>query len=172
MRNRRTVWFICLLLIFSLIIGGCTLPFRRPAPQRQPTPTPEPQAPGPQTQPVPGQPGAGTTQMADRITDIATDVQGVDAAVTVVVSNLALVGVTLERDAADTRDEVEIKKEVATRIENEEPSIVNAYVSANPDIIKQLRDIARGIERGEPISTFFDQLTEILQRMRAETGND
>ncbi|MBS4021585.1 MAG: YhcN/YlaJ family sporulation lipoprotein [Dethiobacter sp.] len=172
MVNRRFVLIVCLILIFSLLLGGCTLPFRRPAPERVPerTPTPQPADPTPRTQPVPGQQRPGAIEMAEQVAEIATDVQGVDSAVAVVVSNLALVGVTLDRGEVAARDQAAIKREVSKRIEDEEPSIVNAFVSANPDIIKQLQDISRGIRRGEPISTFFDQITDILARMRAETN--
>ncbi len=173
MKNRRLLLAVCLLVIASLVLSGCTLPFRRPAPQRVPerTPTPQPANPTPRTQPMPGQQQPGAVNMAERLTDIATDVQGVDSAVVIVVSNLALVGITLDRGEADTRGADEIKQQVANRIEDAEPSIVNTYVSANPDIVKQIRDISRGIQRGEPISTFFDQITDILERMRAEKGN-
>jgi YhcN/YlaJ family sporulation lipoprotein len=109
--------------------------------------------------------------MANRVADIATDVRGVDDAVVVVISNLALVGITLDRQEG-AGNEVEVKRQVAERIEDQEPSIVNAYVSANPDIVRQLNEISRGVARGEPISGFFDQLTEVLQRMRAEDSQN
>jgi len=172
LRTKRIISVICLLLIISLV-AGCTLPFRRPEPQRQPerTPTPQPQTPAPRTQPVPGQPGPAAMDMANRVADIATDVRGVDDAVVVVISNLALVGITLDRQEG-AGNEVEVKRQVAERIEDQEPSIVNAYVSANPDIVRQLNEISRGVARGEPISGFFDQLTEVLQRMRAEDSQN
>ncbi len=173
MINRRLLLAVSLILVFSLLlsVAGCTLPFRRPEPQRVPerTPTPQPADPTPRTQPVPGQQQPGAVAMAERLADIATDVEGVESSTVVVVSNLALVGITLER--GDAADESEVKKEVARRIEDEEPSIVNAYVSANPDIVSQLEEISRGIQRGEPISTFFDQIVDILSRMRAETSD-
>jgi YhcN/YlaJ family sporulation lipoprotein len=172
LKTKRIITVICLLLIISLV-AGCTLPFRRPEPQRQPepTPTPEPQTPAPRTQPAPGQPGPDVMEMANRVADIATDVPGVDDAVVVVISNLALVGITLNREER-AGNEVEVKRQVAERIEDREPSIVNAYVSANPDIIRQLKEISRGVTKGEPISGFFDQLTEVLQRMRAEDSQN
>jgi YhcN/YlaJ family sporulation lipoprotein len=172
MFNRRLILTVCIILIFSLVLSGCTLPFRRPVPERAPERSPgsDPPDPTPRTQPVPGQQRPGAIEMADRIVEIATDVEGVDSAVAVVVSNLAMVGVTLDRGEAAVRDQNEIKKEVSRRIEEEERSIVNAYVSANPDIVGQLREISEGVQRGEPISTFFDQIVDILERMRAETA--
>ncbi|NLZ38463.1 MAG: YhcN/YlaJ family sporulation lipoprotein [Firmicutes bacterium] len=180
MKNKKLKYFLSLLLITSFLISGCSL-FRRPEPERQPVPqtpapdltpqnpniNPAPQPQEPQQQPQ-RQPTPETTELAERIADIATDVDGVDNSVVVVISNMALVGITLERDSA--AQEKEIKKEVAKRIEDREPSIVNAYVSANPDLVKQLQDISRGIQRGEPISSFFDQITDVLSRMRAETN--
>lgn len=181
MKNKRLLLLLSVLLVATLILSGC--PFQRPAPERQPVPQqPVPQTPAPvpgtpaptpdqvpQVQP-PGQPGPNANEMATRIADIATGVEGVDNATVVVISNLALVGITLERDQA--RNESEVKKEVAKMIEDRETGIVNAYVSASPDIVKQLQEISRGIQRGEPISTFFDQITEVLRRMRAETANN
>lgn len=156
MKQRRCLYLVCLLVIVSLLAAGCPIPLRRPAPERQP-------------EQAPGMPAPGAMEMANRIADIAAEVQGVDAAVVVAIANLALVGVTLDRAEAQARGEVEIKQEVARTIEEREPAIVNAYVSANPDIVQQLRDISSGIQRGEPVSEFFEQLAEILRRMRAET---
>jgi YhcN/YlaJ family sporulation lipoprotein len=180
MKNKRILLILSLLLVVSLLISGCP-PFRRPVPERQPVPdqqAPQGQVPAPQpTDPAPGpgvqprtQPGPNAMDLANRVSDLATDVQGVDNAVVVVISNLALVGITLERN--NPRNDTEVKQEVASTIEDREPSIVNAYVSASPDIVRQLEQISRGIQRGEPISTFFDQITEVLRRMRAESGNN
>ncbi|MDW7651552.1 MAG: YhcN/YlaJ family sporulation lipoprotein [Bacillota bacterium] len=176
MKSRRFLLFLSIVLAVTMIVSGCAT-FRRPAPERQPVPQqdrqdPEdinrPGAPAPRTQP--GQPDPDANDLANRVADMATDVEGVDDAVVVVISNLAMVGITLERDQAAERNENEIKQEVSRIIEDREPSIVNAYVSANPDIVRQLEEISGGIQRGEPISTFFDQITEVLQRMRAETN--
>lgn len=182
MKNKRFYLLLSILLVAALVISGC--PFRRPVPERQPIPEqqpapdarqdpaqiPRPDAPAPRTQP--GQPGPDATDLANRIADMAKDVEGVDNATVVVISNMAMVGITIERDQAQQRNENEIKQEVSRIIEDREPRIVNAYVSANPDIVRQLEEISRGIQRGEPISTFFDQITEVLQRMRAETNNN
>ncbi|NLM51249.1 MAG: YhcN/YlaJ family sporulation lipoprotein [Firmicutes bacterium] len=184
MKKQKFFVFVALLLVATLFLSSCSL-FRRPEAERQPAPeinkAPNSQVEQqrlqqqrqvvPQEQPQ-DQPRTNAQQLAERIADIATEVDGVDQSVVVVISNLALVGVTLEREETAERGEEQIKREVARRIEKQEPSIVNAYVSANPDIIKQLRDISQGIERGEPISSFFDQITDVLNRMRAETGNN
>jgi YhcN/YlaJ family sporulation lipoprotein len=176
-KNRKFLLLLSLLLVVSLLISGCP-PFRRPAPERQPVPeqrTPDPAPQPTDPSPDPGvqprtQPGPNANDLANRVADMATDVQGVDNAVVVIISNLAMIGVSLERNNA--RDEAEVKREVANTVEDREPSIVNAYVSANPDIVRQLEEISRGIQRGEPITTFFDQITEVLRRMRAESGNN
>ncbi|MCW3489570.1 YhcN/YlaJ family sporulation lipoprotein [Dethiobacter alkaliphilus] len=181
MKSKRLLILLSILLVMSLILSGCP-PFQRPAPEPRPAPDQQPPPETRQdpqdirrpnqdpTRPQPDQPGPDATDLANRVADIATDVEGVDDAVVVVISNLAMVGITLE-DGAEGR-EVEIKQEVSSTIEDREPGIVNAYVSADPDIIRQLEEISAGIQRGEPISTFFDQITEVLQRMRAETNEN
>lgn len=170
MKNKRFIAGLCLLLALSLLAGGCQFPMRRPVPERQQedtTPTPaEEQTPPPRTQQV--EPQRNADDIAERAADIAEKVEGVKSSVVVVISNLALVGLTLERDVAEPD---KIKEEVAKRIETNERSIVNAYVSASPDIVKQLEEISAGIQRGEPISSFFDQITDVLKRMRAESSN-
>ncbi|MFW0861755.1 MAG: YhcN/YlaJ family sporulation lipoprotein [Dethiobacter sp.] len=124
--------------------------------------------PAPDLNVKPRRPTPEAMDLAEQIADAATKVEGVDNAVAIVISNLAMLGITLERDTA--RNEVEIKREVAKIVEERQPRIVSAYVSANPDIIRQLQEISSGIQRGEPISTFFDQISEVLRRMRAETN--
>lgn len=179
MKNKRLILTLSLLLIITLLISGCP-PFRRPEPERQPVPAPapvpeiqrpqqQPAVPAPDMNVQPQRPGPEAMDLAEQIADAATKVEGVDTAIAVVISNLAMVGITLDRDTA--RDEVEIKREVARIVEERQPRIVNAYVSANPDIIQQLQEISRGIQRGEPISTFFEQISDVLRRMRAETNS-
>ena len=179
MKNKRLILTLSLLLIITLLISGCP-PFRRPEPERQPVPAPapvpeiqrpqqQPAVPAPDMNVQPRRPGPETMDLAEQIADAATKVEGVDTAIAVVISNLAMVGITLVRDTA--RDEVEIKREVARIVEERQPRIVNAYVSANPDIIRQLQEISRGIQRGEPISTFFEQISDVLWRVRAETNS-
>ncbi|NLP36232.1 MAG: YhcN/YlaJ family sporulation lipoprotein [Firmicutes bacterium] len=183
MKKKKFFLFLVLLLVVTLFLSSCSW-FRRPEAERQPVPDTGPRQntetqrqrmpqQQPQQQVVPQeQPRPDAQQMAERIADIATEVEGVDRSVVVVISNMALVGITLERQETAERGEEQIKKEVAARIEKKEPSIVNAYVSANPDIIKQLTDISQGIERGEPVSSFFDQIADVLNRMRAETDDN
>ncbi len=176
MKNKRIILILTVLLIATLLTSGCP-PFRRPEPERRPDPAPAPEIQVPQQQPAvpapdlnvqPRQPAPEAMDLAEQIADAATRVEGVENAVAIVIANLAMVGITLERDTA--RNEVEIKREVAKLVEERQPRIVSAYVSANPDIIKQLQEISRGIQRGEPISEFFDQIGEVLRRMRAETN--
>jgi YhcN/YlaJ family sporulation lipoprotein len=133
------------------------------------TPTPQPVDPTPGAQPPPVGQREGAAEIADRIVEVATNVQGVDSAAAVVVGNVALVGITLERDAARNQDE--IKREISRLVEVQEPGIVNAFVSANPDIFKQLQDISGRMQRDEPIDTFFDEIMDIFERMRAETAD-
>ena len=70
-----------------------------------------PQQQTPRVQPE-GQPTPDAMQMAEKIADIATDVEGVDNSVVVVISNMALVGITLERDETAQRGEKEIKQKL------------------------------------------------------------
>lgn len=174
MKNKKFIVFFFLFLTAALYLAGCSY-FRRPEAERQPVPDTrmeqsraENKRPDPEEQPD-EQPRMETTEMAERIADIAAKVDGVDRSVVVVISNMALVGITLEREETAAKGEKEIKEEVARQIEDREPSIVNAYVSANPDLVKQLRDISQGIQEGEPISAFFDQITDVLNRMKSES---
>ncbi|NLM46344.1 MAG: YhcN/YlaJ family sporulation lipoprotein [Firmicutes bacterium] len=184
MQNKKLILLVFLMLAASFLLHSCAW-FRRPEAERQPLPrtneqkdmqqqerqqTQDMRRQTPQVQPN-DQPRTDTMDLAERISKIATGVDGVDRSVVVVISNMALIGVTLEREETSQAGDEALKKEVARRVEAEEPSIVNAYVSANPDIVKQLQDISSGITRGEPISTFFDQITDVLRRMKAESGN-
>lgn len=171
MKNKRFIAMLTLVLALGLLAGGCQL-LRRPMTeqQRQQDTTPDiskdQQTPPPRTQQV--EPQRSADDVAERVAEIAENVQGVESSVVVVISNLALVGITLDRDVNEPD---RVKEEVAKRVENNERSIVNAYVSANPDIVKQLEEISAGIKRGEPVSSFFDQITDVLQRMRSENPN-
>ena len=148
MNQKKFILLVILMLMASFLLCSCAW-FRRPEPERQPLPrtneeqdtrqqerqqTRDMRRQTPQVQPD-DQPGTDTMDLADRISKIATGVEGVDRSVVVVISNMAMIGVTLDREETSRAGDEALKKEVARRVEEKEPSIVNAYVSACPDLV-------------------------------------
>lgn len=163
MKNRKVRLLLCALLAMLMLLPvGCRRAQDQSLPnpdQRQDLDTPDTSLPNP-----------GVVDTAKNAADMATSVQGVDSAVAVVITNMVLVGIRIESNMAE--DEENIKEEVARRIRADEPNIATVYVSADPDIFQRLQEISQGIRRGEPITSFFDQLTEVVERMRVETDEN
>ncbi|MGE5379774.1 MAG: YhcN/YlaJ family sporulation lipoprotein [Methylocystaceae bacterium] len=112
--------------------------------------------------------------MADRFANIAKQVSGVKAATVVVNRNTgmgakantytAMVGIELTsnmKGSASTR----IKKEVADKIKANDKSVTKVLVTTDPNLITRLKDIATGVIKGKPVSSFATEINELAKRI-------
>lgn len=97
------------------------------------------------------------------MTEIATQMPQVESATSIVLGRYTLVGInldpTLDRGRAGT-----IKYSVAQAL-HEDPQGANALVTADPDLVQRIRELADHINKGRPISGLADELADIAGRI-------
>lgn len=100
---------------------------------------------------------------ADRMTKLATSINGVKQATAVVVGNYTLVGIdvdpTIDRNRVGT-----IKYSVAQALKDD-PQGKNALVTADTDIMHRLRELNKKIAQGHPIAGLTDEIADIAARI-------
>ncbi len=154
MRNK---WL--LILAFTLVltsITGCAV-YRRPTPN---TPSvPNPATPNNQVQPT----------VADQIIQQVNAMPQVKGSYAVVLGNVAMVGIDL-RDRLSGEQENALKTRISTEVKQKMPALAEVWVSADPDLVVRIRDLAARIGRGEPVSGFMDQITALFKKLQPKSS--
>lgn len=153
--NRRVTAAI---LIFIFLFA--VLSFTACSPQKRPAPTPDQQvpAPGPDTTPQATEDNKKADMLASKISDMSE----VNSATVVLADRNAWVGVDLK---AQTNLTDTVKDNIIDRVKKEDKDIKTVYVTADADTVTRLRNIARDIAGGRPLSGFMDELNEIGNRI-------
>ncbi len=146
--------------LFLALFSGCSL--RNPAPERrdnQPETAPEQDQRQPETQ----------ENRAERIAENVLNVPGVESAYVLTVSNIAIIGLTLDNSSSNN-NETAIIDEVSARIIRDEPVIADALVTTEPTTVAEIKKISTSIQEGEPVYTFWDEISAIINKIRTD-GN-
>ncbi|HBK84837.1 MAG TPA: hypothetical protein DDZ53_02255 [Firmicutes bacterium] len=151
MRKQFIFSLVVMLIIASL--AGC-MPFRRPTPT--PTPT-NPITPTPQSTVQP--------TAADRVIKIVNAMPEVKTSYALVVGNVAMVGVDL-RDKLTADKENALKTRISADTKRQMPELAEVWVTSDPDLVTRIRNLASRISRGEPITGFFDEITNIAKKLQ------
>lgn len=162
--------FLLVLLLLTLLVSGCQTEQRKPLETK------------PQDQT--GLSDSDRRILADRLSRLATDVNGVQKA-TVVITDITLAkdskntGATAnsasETDISgmivmlgisvnDQVNEEKIKNDVRDKLKASDKRISQVLVTSDPELLKKINDVAAGIIKGEPISEMdLKQLGEKLK---------
>ncbi|MBU8906729.1 YhcN/YlaJ family sporulation lipoprotein [Desertibacillus haloalkaliphilus] len=106
--------------------------------------------------------------VANHLSELATNVNGVNHAVTVVAGQYAVVGL----DVNATLDQSEvgaIKYQVAESLQDD-PYGDHVVITADTDILTRLRDMQSEIDRGKPAHLFLEELASIVGRLMPITS--
>ncbi|MGE5416976.1 MAG: YhcN/YlaJ family sporulation lipoprotein [Acidobacteriota bacterium] len=173
---------LALTLVFSaLTIGGCGTASKKPVtpptttprngvttPMTPRTTTPPNTVTKPALKPVGPMSVSESRKLADRLTNEATKVKGVRSATVVVqpANNrvTAMVGLTLDTTVKGTRTDM-IKRDVTTRLQKTDKRVTRVLVTTNPDLVKRIQDIARGVISGKPVQSFATEISELTRRI-------
>jgi len=172
---------VTLLLVFVLVIGlvtatGCL--------RDEPPATPAPDAD--QTKPMERKEGktaeekadnateksptvAGATARAEDVAESATKVDGVKRAYVVVIGNTALIGLDVDKDI-EAKQTTDLKQQVEKRVKKENKAIEVTSITADPNLVERIKRIADGIAEGKPLTSFLDEIAEILRRISPATN--
>lgn len=158
--KRYFIWLVGALMIIMLVGVACA-PAQKPTPQapdveprtyqnQAPVPAP-PQTPTPGTPTTPVMP----TTLADKIADDVVDMEGVKSAYVFVIGRTAFVGVNLDKEMDDTKVD-SLKEQITEKVKSDR--ITQVLVSADPDLVEQIRDIAEGRSTPDAIGDLYTRL--------------
>ncbi len=157
---------LSLLLTLTLCItctAGCT-PAKKPLP---PAPRTAPRTPAPGVSRMPTT-SPELNRIATKLAAEADKVPGVKKATVVLSGNMAYVGLDLQADIEAGRTNA-VKRDVAVRVKNADKRLTNVYVSTDADIVTRIKRVSEGIRKGQPVSSFDRELTEIGRRIVPRT---
>jgi len=148
-------------LTLAVFLGmmGCAMQKR---PESQPDTRPR------MTQPITyrtpnAAPNVTNLRVANHVADAVTRLREVDSSVVFLADRTAYVAVVLEKDyrAGLTG---RLKSKISRQVKRIDPSVRTVYVSTNPDFVARMRDYARDVQQGRPITGLIDNFRKIIQR--------
>lgn len=150
--------------VVAMLLSACNTPNNPPANQAAPPPNQQPIQTQrvQQTAPTP-QYNQSPQAKAQRLVQLATRVKNVNDATAVVLGNYAIVGIDVK--ATLDRPEVGVIKYSVAEALKEDPQGANAIVTADPDIVQRLREMAADIRSGRPIAGILEELADIVGRI-------
>lgn len=107
------------------------------------------------------------SQQADHIAQVLTGIPGVERAYVLLTGRLALIGIDLKSDISGSKIDT-VKYSVKEAAERTGPGY-KAVVTADVDTVTRIRKMAAGVRAGRPVSSFADELADILSRLLPET---
>jgi spore cortex protein len=103
-------------------------------------------------------------QVADEAQIKTENLDEVRHANVIVTNRNAYVAVVLENESkGDVRKELEDK--ISDQVKSSDESILNVYVSSNPDFVDRMSDYADEIQSGRPLGGLVEEFTEMVQRV-------
>lgn len=170
--KRQLLLILVMSFIAAALIPGC-LSQRRPVPDVTPTPQ---QRPAPDTSPVPlpdtpggsvnREPTADSMQdskRAETLKDRIEDLSDIKSATVVVSGNTAYVGVDIAAKLQGKMTD-QLKEKVIDKAKQTDTGLSRVYVSADVDTISRLKNYAKDIRDGKPISGIIQQVDEMFRR--------
>lgn len=158
MRKRSLIIVLAVVLLVSFLAISCS-PAQRPGPVEQP---PAPANPAPNRNDNNNNMTNEESAKADRLAERIARMKDINSATVVLADNSAWVGVDFKANVSLTEG---VKDEITRIVKNEDKSIDTVYVTADADTVTRLRNIARDIAAGRPVSGFIDELREMGKRI-------
>lgn len=149
--KRYFIWLVGV-VVMALLIGVACSPAQKPTPQ---APSVEPKTYGNQSPPS-GTAPVMPANLADSIANDVADMEGVKSAYVFVVGRTAFVGVNLDQEMDDAKVD-SLKKQIANEIKRND-RITQVMISADPDLVEQIRDIAEGRSTPDAIGDLYTRL--------------
>lgn len=109
-------------------------------------------------------------EIAEHLTNLVTRVPEVNDATTVVIGDLAVIGVDVNAEL-DRSEVGTVKYSVAEAIQSD-PYGAHAFVTADVDTISRLKEMRKEIEAGHPVAGIMDELAAIVGRLMPVTPGE
>lgn len=168
--RRKALTILVLIMVVSSLTAGCARdqdkqPARRPVTPQERSTTRDSTLTRKAQQPTTQTTTTEARKLADMLTNRATAIDGVRSATVVVqpANNryTALVGLTLDSDVKGDQTEA-IKKQVTTKLDQADKRVTRVLVTTNPDLVRRIEDIARGVLAGKPAQSFAEEIAEVI----------
>lgn len=106
-----------------------------------------------------------TTRMevADRAAEKISSMPEIDRANVIVTDNNAYVAAKLDPSTKHLTNKTESK--ISDQVKLVDPDIDRVFVSVNPDFYDHMNEYADDIRSGRPVSGFFEEFSQMIQRM-------
>ncbi|MDV7763125.1 YhcN/YlaJ family sporulation lipoprotein [Peribacillus simplex] len=109
-------------------------------------------------------------ETAQRLTGLAKSIPEVNDATAVVLGKYAIVGIDIDQDIE--RSQVgTIKYSVGETLKHD-PNGANAIIVADPDLNERVREVAKDIKDGKPVTGILNELADITSRVIPEVPGD
>lgn len=108
-----------------------------------------------------------SSNLSQRATQIAKDINsidGVEKATVIITGETALIGLNLTNNLNDEQIS-NIKKSAENKAKTSNNGIKNAAVTASPEIVQRITNLANDIKEGKPISGLADELGNLIKRV-------
>ncbi|OYD07715.1 YhcN/YlaJ family sporulation lipoprotein [Paludifilum halophilum] len=102
-------------------------------------------------------------RVADQVADSVSKMEGIDSSTVMVTDATAYVAVMFDKDYEGGMTD-KMKDRIAKRVRKKDPSVDRVFVSANPDFVNRMRDYARDVRDGRPITGIMDEFMDMVQR--------
>jgi len=164
---KRQLFFILLITLLAVsLAAGCApqqrpVPETRPAPQQRNTPLPDtPEGPGNR---VPNADPQEDDRRADKLSDRIEDMEDVEEATVIISGSTAYIGIDMDESLQGRMTDT-LKQKVIDKAKEADKMLSRVYVSADSDTVTRLKNYARDIEDGKPISGIIRQIDELFRR--------
>jgi YhcN/YlaJ family sporulation lipoprotein len=104
-----------------------------------------------------------TTNVANKLEQIATQMPHVKSATAVAIGKYSIVGLDLENNL-DRGQIGTVKYSVAEAL-HKDPVGAHALVTADVDLVQRLKNISRDIRQGKPVSSVLEEVASIAERI-------
>ncbi|PTX65069.1 YhcN/YlaJ family sporulation lipoprotein [Melghirimyces profundicolus] len=159
-------------LTWILTIGllvGCQQANKPPANESAPPPNVPRTERVKQTAPEPRHTDSNQA-VARRMVKIATQMPQVKSATSVVIGGYTLVGINLDPTLDRSRSGT-VKYAVAQAL-HEDPQGANALVTADPDLVQRIRELADDLNKGRPVAGLAEELADIAARISPQPSRN
>ncbi|MCM3561583.1 YhcN/YlaJ family sporulation lipoprotein [Paenibacillus sp. JMULE4] len=102
-------------------------------------------------------------QIADAAAEKIVRINRVKQANVLVTGRNAYVAVIV--DTPQNQLSRDLEAQIAQQVRSTDPNIQNVYISANPEFVDRITSYVTDVRQGRPVSGFYEQFTEIVQRL-------
>jgi YhcN/YlaJ family sporulation lipoprotein len=166
LHNKMSILLLCI-FYFAVAIGGCTQA-KKPL---NPTPIPG-QGPTSNYKPTtPSVPNSITMQSeadrqsAQKLANLATEVNGVKKATVILAGKNALCGLTLNKNVKGKMID-DVKKKVTDKITKSDSSLTRVNVVTDAAMVSQINQLSKDIDNNKPMKELNQSFTNLMNQLK------